>query len=253
MENYDKVDRDSVLSSQSIDQRIHPTLLNLPLETRQDIYDYVFHSVGCNETGGCHCGDNLSIVNRQLYQEARPLVYKYAKPRLLDVESCLRFLRDIKDNVVYIKYLSIIDRELSSQSYRLADVFRHKGIEGLEVFHFIVKPRVDSSRWSRRSRPTQYHFPPIYSLFEERNTPAAVYDMYLRVSRHPLAAMKSLRSLTVEGYPPSDIEEAIFKASRNIEDLGRREGKTVKRWERENKDTDPYGSDSWFYGIAIVD
>lgn len=224
-----------------------PTLLFLPLELRKYIYDYIFHSPGCNVKGGCHCGDNLSITNRQLYQEARPLVYKHAKPRFLDVESCIRFLRDIKDNVVFINSLSIIDRELSSQSYRLADVFRHPGIEGLREFKFVVMP------WLINSRRIEFHPPPVYSLFEERHSPAAVYDMVLRVSRHPLADMKYLRSLTVEGYPQSDVEEAIFKASRNIEELARREGKSVKRWERESVNTDRYAPEGWAYSIEIID
>lgn len=225
-----------------------PTLLALPLELRHRMYDYVFHSLGCNTGRSCNCGDNLSITNRQLYQESRPLVYKHAKPRFLDVESCIRFLRDIGDNVVYIKFLSIIDRELSSQSYKLADVFRHKGIEGLEVFHFVVKPRLLRSR-----RIDDNHDPPIYSLFAERHSPAAVYDMSLRVSRHPLAGMKHLRSLTVEGYPQSDIEEAIFQVSSNIGELGRREGKLVKRWERESNTVSQYPPNNWTYSIGIVD
>lgn len=249
MDSYDKTNKDII--SQSTKQSTHPALLSLPLEIRQDIYDYVFHSVRCNETGGCHCGDNLSISNRQLYAEARPLVYKHAKPRFLDVESCIRFLRDIKDNVIYIKSISIVDRELSSQSYRLADVFRHKGIEALEAFHFVVKPWVDTSRQSSRSRQTDSRTPPVYSWFEEQNSPAAVYDLSLRVSRHPLAAMKHLRKLEVEGYPQGDIEEAIFKASRNIEELGRRQGKSVTRWESNN--TDSFGRETWAYGIEIVD
>jgi hypothetical protein len=128
----------------------------------------------------------------------------------------------------------------------LADVFRHKGIEGLEAFKFVVEP------WLKTSRSMVIrHTPPIYSLFEELHSPAAVYDMSLRVSRHPLVALKRLRSLAVEGYPDSEIEEAIFKASRNIEELGRREGKTVKRWEREHGTTD--ASDNWAYSIEIVD
>jgi hypothetical protein len=90
-------------------------------------------------------------------------------------------------------------------------------------------------------------------LFEERNSPAAVYDVSLRVSKHPIATMKNLRKLTVEGYPQSDIEEAIFKASKNIADLGLREGKSVKRWERENDRTDRYAVDDWIYGIEIVE
>jgi hypothetical protein len=225
----------------------YPTLLTLPLELRQHIYSYVFHSLWCNETGGCHCGDALSTTNRQLYQEIRPLVYKHAKPRFLNVESCIRFLRDIKDNVAYLNSLSIIDRELSSQSYRLADVFRHKGIEGLREFKFVVMPRLKSSR------RIEFHTPPVYSLFEEMHSPAAVYDMSLRVSRHPLAEMKHLRSLTIERYPQSDIEEAIFRVSRNIEELGRREGKSVKKWERGNVSTDRYAPEGWAYSIEIID
>jgi len=247
MDNYDDLGHlESAMLSRSTEQ-FHPTLLTLPLELRQHIYDYVFHSLGCNETGGCHCGDNLSVTNRQLYQETRPLVYKHAKPRFLDVESCIRFLRDIKDNVVYINSLSIIDRELSSQSYRLADVFRHPGIERLREFKFVVMP------WLINSRRIEFHSPPVYSLFEERHSPAAVYDMALRVSKHPLAGMKHLRSLIVEGYPQSDVEEAIFKASRNIEELARREGKSVKRWERESVNTDRYAPEGWAYSIEIID
>jgi hypothetical protein len=113
----DKIDEsDSAAPSLSNDHSSHPTLLTLPLELRQYIYDYVFHSTVCHKTGGCHCGDNLSISNRQVYQETRPLVYKHAKRRFLDVESCIRFLRDIKDNVVYIKsYPSSIGSSPRSQ------------------------------------------------------------------------------------------------------------------------------------------
>jgi hypothetical protein len=247
MGRYSTIERlESDTLSPSIEETTF-TLLTLPLELRQYIYDNVFQSGGCNETSGCHCGDNLSITNRQLYQETRPLVYRYAKPRFLDIESCIRFLRDIKDNVVYIKSLSIIDWELSSQSYRLADVFRHKGLEGLQVFKFVVKP------WLKSSQRIEHHTPPIYSLFEEKHSPAAVYDASLRVSRHPLAEMKHLRSLAVKGYPQSDIEEAIFKASRNIEELGRKEGKSVKRWEMESDRADRNGADGWAYSIEIVD
>ena len=246
MDNYD-ASWESAMISHSTEFPPYPTLLTIPLELRQHIYNYVFHSRWCNETRGCHCGDALSVTNRQLYQEIRPLVYKHAKPQFLDVESCIRFLRDIKDNVVYLNSLSIIDRELSSQSYRLADVFRHKGIEGLREFKLVIMPWLKNSRW------IEFHAPPVYSLFEERHSPAAVYDMSLRVSRHPLAEMKHLRNLTIEGYPQSDIEEAIFKASRNIEELARREGKSVKRWERESVSTDRYAPEGWAYSIEIID
>ena len=246
MDNYDNT-RESAMISHPTELPPHPTLLALPLELRQHISDYVFHSLCCNKTGGCRCGDALSITNRQLYQEMRPLVYKYAKPRFLDVESCLRFLRDIKDNVVYINSLCIIDRELSSQSYRLADVFRCKGLERLRKFKLVVMPLL------KNSRRIEIHAPPVYSLFEERHSPAAVYDMTLRASRHPLTEMKYLRSLTIEGYPQSDVEEAVFKASRNIEELARREGKLIKKWERESVGTDRYALEGWIYGIEIVD
>jgi len=244
---------ESDLLSPSIEET-ESTILHLPLELRRYMYDYIFHSLGCNEHGGCHCGDKLSITNRQLYQETRPLVYNYAKPRFLDVESCIRFLRDIKGNTFHVKSLSIIDRELSSQSYRLADVFRYPGIGGLEEFKFIVKPQqthLDLN--SRHRRRRIFRSPPVYSLFEERHSPAVVYDMSLRVSRHPLAALGHLRRLTVEGYPQSDIEEAIFKASRNIEELGRRGGKEVKRWELEKDQSDRFGTDNWIYSIWVVD
>jgi hypothetical protein len=158
----------------------------------------------------------------------------------------MRFLQDIRDNVIYLKSLSIIDRELSPQSYMLADVFRHQGIEGLEAFKFVVKPELKISSLSGHIE----YDPPIYSLSQELNSPAAVYDMSLRVSRHPLAGMKYLRSMQVCGQPSSEIEEAIFKASMNIEDLARREGKRVKRWERPSHQNMICG---WIYSIEIVD
>jgi len=246
--------KDAITYSPSIEADSPLMLLNLPLELRLQIYGYIFHSTEYNEIGGCHCGDGLSTSSRQLYQETRPLVYKYAKPRFLDVDSCLRFLRDINDNTVYIKSLSIIDRELFSQSHRLADIFMYRGIERLEEFKFIVKPWhvcLDLN-WTR-PRQAIPRIAPIYSLLQKQKSPAAVYDMSLRVSKHPLASMKHLRRLRVEGYPQSFMEEAIFKAGRNIEELGRSEGKSVKFWEKGTDHTGEHSTEDWVHSIEIVD
>ena len=233
--------------------QVQAALLKLPLELRQYMYNYIFHSPGCTKSGSCHCGDSLSITNRQLYQEIRPLVYKHSKPRFSDERRCIQFLRDIKGNVAHIRSLSMIAKELSSHSYRLADVFRFPGVENLQEFNLTVEPwQTGMDLVSPAGRATS-RTPPVYSLFEERRSPATVYDMSLRVSRHPLAAMKHLRKLTVEGHPQSDIEEAIFKASRNIEELGRREGREIKRWEREIAHAGPYAAGNWLYGIEIAD
>lgn len=100
-------------------------LLELPLEIRSQIYNYVFHSsqslTHCRSRAidkeclnarlssetDCGCGAGLSTANRQLYYETRTLFYSCAYFKLVNPIACLRFLECIGLHAMDIEKLSI--------------------------------------------------------------------------------------------------------------------------------------------------
>jgi hypothetical protein len=84
------------------------SLLKLPLELRQQIYNLVFHDNPAHGDPcwnswlkqGCQCGGGLSATNCQLYREVRALVYRHRRFTFSNPERCLSFLKQIGDSRV---------------------------------------------------------------------------------------------------------------------------------------------------------
>jgi len=226
----------------------HPaSLLGLPLELRQAIYSHIFHDLQLpifhnvesrnllrGDGHGCSCGDGISVVNRQLYKETRFLLYGHAKPRFYAVDKAVQFLQDVQDNASYLTHFSVNLDGLEAGNM-LREIFSNDRLGGLHELNIYVYSDAHAHSGDKPS------------WWATIQSPAAMYDISLRDCRHPLASLKKLRRLRVDGHLPCELEEALIKARINIEDLGKSEGKWTSRWEKQ------YGPEDWAFGIAIHD
>ncbi|KUJ23529.1 uncharacterized protein LY89DRAFT_680269 [Mollisia scopiformis] len=136
--------------------------------------------------------------------------------------------------------LSIAYKDEYAESSLLRPIFKELVFSSsLESLHLRIKedPLL-------RRRP----LPPIYMPTVDKALQAQKYDLLLRPSRHPLSDLKCLRALVVQGQPQHEIEEALLKLNFKIEDLAKKEGKSLLtkcQWRP------AFGE--WFYEIKIID
>jgi hypothetical protein len=239
-------------SALSIYRATPPCLLTLPLELRQTIYKYVFHTdpndrdcyhAFSMQLGdlGCRCGKGLSISNSQLYNETRARFYSCARFVFKTPNSCSNFLSRIGEHSVNVGTLAITYRDVYAQSYLLRDIFsKVKNTTNLRNLELYI---------DHHSMPDSLGNSPIYLPSSQKAAPAAFYDTSWRPTNHPLAELRCLRSLTVVGSPASgEVEEAIFKVRLNMETFGKKERKAVRQSEEWRA-----GFSEWAYTIEITD
>jgi hypothetical protein len=221
-----------------------PSLLGLPPELRLQICGYLFHTntSNCEDYGfrGCRCGDNACRTNTQLFDELRPLRFNHARFIFKDPTACSRFLGYIGDDCIHLRDVAITFRILHSETVILRDIFsKLKGNNNIRDLQLEIKNE-DGSEVS--SSPD----PPACCPSALERSPALAYDLLMRPSKHPLGDLKSLRALTVIGHPGTGgVEEALFKLSRTIDRLARKEGKTLETQQTQ------LPCDTWFYRISI--
>ncbi|KAF4630933.1 hypothetical protein G7Y89_g7205 [Cudoniella acicularis] len=205
-----------------------PSLPGIPLEIRLQIYDYIFHvdSFKCGPMGimGCHCGEELSRTNRQIYAECRPLYYNRARFVLRDPTKCIKFLDSIGQNIEHLRDLGLRLKNNYSDSALLRNVFERFPL-GSNLRHLQL------NIYSNEGFGREDHVgvsPPLYWPMNREDSSAVAYDLRYRPASHPLAKLRSLHSLTVTGIPGlSEIEESIYRLSLSIDERGRKERNTV--------------------------
>jgi len=224
-------------------------LSQLPVELREQIYSYIFHDHINNQyckdfhlglgNLGCRCGKGLSRSNYLLYNETRQRYYRCARFVFTTPEACKRFL-GIGRITKFMGNLSIAYREEYAQSSLLRPIFNDLVFSScLQSLHIRIK--MDEQSLGRRP-------PPIYLSKLDCTLKAELYDLSLRPVRHPLADLKCVRHLVVQGQPGIEIEEAIFQLICKIENLARKEGKTLRtkaQWRP------AFGE--WFYEVKIIE
>lgn len=229
------------------DPEISP-LSNLPYETRQEIYLYIFHNnidnKYCEEIHpglgnlGCRCGKGLSRTNYFFYNETRARYYQCARFVFTNPTACKRFL-GISRITKSMGNLSITYKDEYSQASLLRGIFNDLVYSRcLQTLHMRVRA---NQTWRTPSSP-------VYMASFNKSWDAEVYDLSLRPVKHPLGDLKYLRHLVVQGQPGTEIEEALFQLTCKVQHLGEREGKNLHskgEWHR------AFGE--WFYEIQIID
>ncbi|KAE8440572.1 hypothetical protein EG329_007230 [Mollisiaceae sp. DMI_Dod_QoI] len=224
-------------------------LSNLPSELREQIYGLVFHdytsSQYCKDphiglgNRGCRCGKGLSLANYLFYNETRALYYQCARFVFTRPEACDRFV-SLGWITKYIGNLSIAYNEEYLQQSLLRPIFNDLIYSSsLQTLHLRITN--NENLLYRRA-------PPTYMPTVDKTWKAMKYDISMRPVRHPLATLRCLRSLTVQGNPGIEIEEAIHKLSLRIENLAKEERNAVQTkglWRSEFYE--------WFYEIKIVE
>ncbi len=221
-----------------------PWLLRIPLELRQQVYDYVFHDQPINRgpcdvvhdrlgNTGCHCGEGLSCTSAQLYEETRPRFFKSARFVFKSAEACL----------FYVCRVGAIAAKIGSLEIACPDAYFHRSFRTLfPTFISGSSLRSLHLKFEAMQDVASPDSLPIYLPSSRRAFPGAYYDLSLRPILHPLAEINSLRSLIIEGHPmSSEIEEAIVKLSLKIEERGLAEGKIVRVFEERARGLCDYG------------
>jgi hypothetical protein len=208
-------------------------ILDLPLELRHRIYDYIFQapveegqqapSTGVwfpIERFEHHRGNSLTLACSQMYGEARVRYYNCAKYNFVNAWQCEKFL----------KSTGPISHHIGSLDIQVNDEFAE--LEPLRAIFNTLLPVAELhtlklqllSKYSER-----VSLPPLYLPFARLKNPAAYYDLSLCPKKHPLAKITSVRDLLVEGHTTThELEEAIVKLSLNIEELADKERRAIE-------------------------
>lgn len=216
------------------------TFENLPTELKQQIYDNLFHlpsesarpceivDYWTKQNTGCRCGENFSMVSRDIYKNTRALFYNCASFVFLTPALCQRFVETIGRHCLEVGSLEITYTNTVYESSLLQAIF-----EPLRPSNKLVQLEFDVR--AREEEP--YQNLPIYMPRQIAVDAATLWDLELRPMHHPLADLKALRKLTVRGHPGiSEIEEVLFRASKNVERLARsqqRYQRVVATWTSE--------------------
>jgi hypothetical protein len=110
-----------------------------------------------------------------------------------------------------------------------------------------LRVRIQTSLGERPSIPPM----PLYFHSARVSHPADSYDLTIRPATHPLSKFRSIRNLMVDGNSvASELEEAIFKLTLNMEKLAQKEKKSIRAKERNANLS--FGL-SWVYSLKIED
>jgi hypothetical protein len=190
------------------------TLLNIPPEIRLRIFDHLFHmktfvprTILNKEITDCRCGGNLSITNRQLYNETRHIYFRNTNICLRSPLILETWLGRIRPNIM---------RELQILSLQMDNTFLDASIlgrmlkklqeNGNSILHTI---RLEFPVWELNNVEEEY---PAYLPESRQDNKAGIWDLKMRPNQHPLSSLSSLAHLTVNGDPGRGlIEEAILR------------------------------------------
>ncbi|KAH6679438.1 hypothetical protein B0J14DRAFT_580756 [Halenospora varia] len=200
-----------------------PSFLGIPLELRLQIYNYLFHEdiKNClpNQVMGCHCGEQITRINRQVYRESRPIYYQRGRFVLSRPEECLKFLNAVGDNIIYLRDLGIQLTDGYVDSMVLLQALGKFSTAG-NLSHLQIDIQSDASGLNFRGPMAD---DPIYWPTTKEKSAAIAYDMKFRPTRQTVGNLESLRSLLVCGLPgASELEEFIYHLSNPISRTGRK-------------------------------
>ncbi|KAH8684559.1 hypothetical protein BGZ60DRAFT_397827 [Tricladium varicosporioides] len=212
----------SVLASESHAE--NRSFLGIPLELRLQIYDYFFHEdiKNClpNQVMGCHCGEPVTRISRQIYRESRPIYYQRGRFVLRRSEKCFKFLNAIGNNIINLRDFGI---QITNDYVECMNVLRALdkfSIAG-HLSHLQINIQSDASRLTFRGPIAD---DPIYWPTTKEKSAAIAYDMEFRPTKQNIGNLKSLRSLLVCGRPgASELEEFIYRLRNSISSTGRKE------------------------------
>jgi hypothetical protein len=187
---------------------------------------------------GCRCGEGLSRTSKQLYLESRHYYFRHAKFTFRDVNTCEKFLKAIGHNIEHLEALAVGFNTHSDTACSAMDSIFGLLRNGGRLFNLHLDMQTNQNL---RYSPPPLYWPYIIS-------PAESYDLQFRVARHPLAELKTLRTLTVIGHPYSDEwEEVLFKLISTIKQAAYEESE-----QHPQIFTNAIGEGcDWFYGITI--
>ncbi|EPE26672.1 hypothetical protein GLAREA_02585 [Glarea lozoyensis ATCC 20868] len=219
--------------------------LPFPSELRSQIYENIFHSrpstcptAIADATRGCRCGEGLSRTSKQFYLECRHLHFRRATFNFRSANACEKFLKAIGANIGHLGAVAI---GFDTHSHRACvDMDSVLGLlrnaPNLSSLHLDIKTPTQPGHFSRS---------PLY--WTDVMLPAEAYDIQFRALRHPLAELKTLRTLTVAGHPKNDEwEEAVCQFVVTINQKAREEGRFPCIFEKEHRLVH-----QWLYCITL--
>lgn len=204
-------------------------LFLLPFELRQKIYSCIVHE---NPTAldlcynswldqGCRCARSISIVNRQLYEEVRPLVYKYGKFSLYYPHKFVDFLKDIGE--ANIKHLGSLAVSWGWNPYELQEMLHR--LRPCTNLHTLLLNARDPAYGTDPGCGTSAHA----LAYMPTASRAKTYDFTLRNCDHPLTKFEHIEHLTVLGVPDTQTEEAIFNLVGQMERRAYESGNVLRK------------------------
>ena len=203
-------------------ERPRASFLGLPSELREQIYDKVFHPPTHSERASerldfddrhsdCRCGEGLLIVSKQVYLETRSRFYNCATFVFSTPMACKAFLGGIGHHSTEVGSLDITYTNNIQESSLLQEIFETLRAS-TKLTHLLLRIAAGAGEPSRDM--------PMYIPRLSTSTYGTIRDNELRPIHHPLANLKALKRLTVLGNPGDrEIEEVLYKASKNVEKL----------------------------------